>query len=98
MENILAHVLQKEISEDDIITMMVGREITSLYPQEPHEIGKEIFAVLENLIAWHATNTHIKRVDNAKFSLKHGEILGVAEACWFRSYGNGPMYFWFLSW
>ncbi|MFU2114354.1 D-xylose ABC transporter ATP-binding protein [[Pasteurella] aerogenes] len=67
----------KEMSEDDIITMMVGREITSLYPHEPHEIGEEILRV-ENLIAWHPTNTHIKRVDNANFSLKHGEILGVA--------------------
>ena len=67
----------KEMSEDDIITMMVGREITSLYPHEPHEIGEEILRV-ENLSAWHPTNTHIKRVDNANFSLKRGEILGVA--------------------
>ncbi|OOH90299.1 xylose ABC transporter ATP-binding protein [Pasteurellaceae bacterium 15-036681] len=65
------------MSEDDIITMMVGREITSLYPHEPHEIGDEVFRV-ENITAWHPTNTHIKRVDNASFSLKKGEILGVA--------------------
>jgi D-xylose transport system ATP-binding protein len=24
------------MSEDDIITMMVGRELTALYPNEPH--------------------------------------------------------------
>ncbi|HHT7703619.1 D-xylose ABC transporter ATP-binding protein [Pasteurella multocida] len=67
----------KEMSEDNIIAMMVGREITSLYPHEPHSIGEEILRV-ENLTAWHPTNTHIKRVDNANFSLHKGEILGVA--------------------
>ncbi|AFU19752.1 D-xylose ABC transporter ATP-binding protein [Actinobacillus suis] len=67
----------KGMSEDDIITMMVGREITSLYPHEPHDIGEEILRV-ENITAWHPTNTHIKRVDNASFSLRRGEILGVA--------------------
>ncbi|WP_018650688.1 D-xylose ABC transporter ATP-binding protein [Actinobacillus capsulatus] len=65
------------MSEDDIITMMVGREITSLYPHEPHEIGEEILRV-ENITAWHPTNTHIKRVDNANFVLHKGEILGIA--------------------
>src|SRR5699024_6291486 len=34
----------KEMSEDDIITMMVGREITSLYPHENHDIGEEILS------------------------------------------------------
>lgn len=66
-----------EMTEDDIITMMVGREITSLYPHEPHQIGEEILRV-ENLTAWHPTNTHIKRIDNANFKLHQGEILGVA--------------------
>ncbi len=65
------------MSEDDIITMMVGREITSLYPHEPHNIGEEVLRV-ENLTAWHPTNTHIKRVDNANFVLRQGEILGIA--------------------
>ena len=65
------------MSEDDIITMMVGREITSLYPHEAHHIGEEILRV-ENLSAWHPINTHIKRVNNANFRLHKGEILGVA--------------------
>lgn len=65
------------MSEDDIITMMVGREITSLYPHEPHEIKEEILRV-ENLSAWHPINTHIKRVNNVSFNLHSGEILGIA--------------------
>ncbi|CNK52491.1 xylose transporter ATP-binding subunit [Yersinia aldovae] len=65
------------MSEDDIISMMVGRELKELYPHEAHHIGEEILRV-ENLCAWHPVNRHIRRVDEASFSLKRGEILGIA--------------------
>lgn len=65
------------MSEDDIITMMVGRELTALYPSEPHATGEEILRV-EHLSAWHPVNRHIKRVNDISFSLKRGEILGIA--------------------
>ncbi|KJN25413.1 xylose ABC transporter ATP-binding protein [Enterobacter sichuanensis] len=65
------------MSEDDIITMMVGRELTALYPNEPHTTGDEVLRV-ENLTAWHPVNRHIKRVNNVSFSLHSGEILGIA--------------------
>ncbi|XBS70254.1 xylose ABC transporter ATP-binding protein [Acerihabitans sp. KWT182] len=65
------------LSEDDLIRMMVGRELTELYPHEPHTVGEEILRV-EGLTAWHPVNQHIRRVDNASFSLHKGEILGVA--------------------
>ncbi len=65
------------MSEDDIITMMVGRELTALYPSEPHSTGDEILRV-EHLTAWHPVNRHIKRVNDISFSLKRGEILGIA--------------------
>ncbi|HCW48071.1 MAG TPA: D-xylose ABC transporter ATP-binding protein, partial [Erwiniaceae bacterium] len=65
------------LSEDDIITMMVGRELTALYPREPHEQGEEILRV-EKLTAWHPVNRHLRRVDNVSFTLRRGEILGVA--------------------
>ncbi|WP_336819324.1 xylose ABC transporter ATP-binding protein [Cedecea sp. MMO-103] len=67
----------KQMSEDDIITMMVGRELTALYPSEPHQTGDEILRV-EHLTAWHPVNRHIKRVNDASFSLRKGEILGIA--------------------
>ncbi len=66
-----------EMTEDDIIAMMVGRELKDLYPHEPHDIGEEVLRI-ENLTAWHPVNRHIKRVDNASFTLHKGEILGVA--------------------
>ncbi|ELI8279159.1 TPA: xylose ABC transporter ATP-binding protein [Yersinia enterocolitica] len=65
------------MSEDDIIAMMVGRELKELYPHEAHHIGEEILHV-ENICAWHPVNRHIRRVDDVSFSLKRGEILGVA--------------------
>ena len=51
------------MSEDDIITMMVGRELTALYPNEPHTTGDEILRI-EHLTAWHPVNRHIKRVND----------------------------------
>ncbi|EKN6015670.1 xylose ABC transporter ATP-binding protein [Yersinia enterocolitica] len=65
------------MSEDDIIAMMVGRELKELYPHEAHHIGEEILRV-ENICAWRPVNRHIRRVDDVSFSLKRGEILGVA--------------------
>lgn len=67
----------EQMSESDIITMMVGRELTSLYPNEPHQIHDEILRV-EHLTAWHPVNRHIKRVNDISFSLRRGEILGIA--------------------
>ncbi|WP_317178109.1 xylose ABC transporter ATP-binding protein [Pectobacterium sp. HCp5_1] len=66
-----------ELSEDQIIAMMVGRELTELYPNEPHVIGEEVLRV-EHLTAWHPVNRHIRRVDDASFALHRGEILGIA--------------------
>lgn len=66
-----------ELSEDQIIAMMVGRELTELYPNEPHTIGEEVLRV-EHLTAWHPVNRHIRRVDEVSFALHRGEILGIA--------------------
>ena len=66
-----------ELSEDQIIAMMVGRELTELYPKEPHVIGEEVLRVA-HLTAWHPVNRHIRRVDDVSFALHRGEILGIA--------------------
>ncbi|WP_338564320.1 xylose ABC transporter ATP-binding protein [Erwinia sp. E_sp_B04_7] len=67
----------EEVSEEDIIAMMVGRELTELYPNAPHQPG-EVLLQVENLTAWHPVNRHIRRVDDVSFTLRKGEILGVA--------------------
>lgn len=73
----IATCTASEVSEDDIITMMVGRALTTLYPVKSHKIGDEILRV-ENLTAWHPVNRHIVSVNNVSFNLHQGEILGIA--------------------
>jgi D-xylose transport system ATP-binding protein len=67
----------KDLSTDNIIAMMVGREIKNLFPREPHDIGEVIFEA-RNVTCFDVTNPRRKRVDNVSFSLRKGEILGVA--------------------
>lgn len=59
----------KNITEDQVIEMMVGRKLNEQYPRIEMEIGADILQV-ENL-----SNKYIKDIS---FSLKKGETLGVA--------------------
>ena len=61
------------MNEDDIITMMVGRELTALYPSEAHSCGEEILRV-ENLTAWHPVNRHIKRRAGRRGPYRSGPV------------------------
>ncbi len=63
------------LTKDDIITMMVGRELTNLFPKEEHDIGDVIFRA-ENFNVFDKAARDMKRVDNASFELREGEILG----------------------
>ena len=60
-----------------IITQMVGREMSNLYPTEPHDIGEVIFEA-RHITCYDVDNPQRKRVDDISFSLKRGEILGIA--------------------
>jgi len=62
---------------EQIIAMMVGREITNLFPREPHEIGETVFEA-RNVTCLDVTNPRRKRVDDVSFNVRRGEILGVA--------------------
>ena len=75
-----AHVGTRPMSEIDtneIITMMVGREIKNLFPREEHPIG-DVFFEARNVTCLDVNNPARKRVDNISFKLRKGEILGVA--------------------
>ena len=61
----------KEITMDEIIRLMVGRELTNRYPEKVHEIGEEWLKV-EGLTAEYA------KLSDVSFSARKGEILGVA--------------------
>src|SRR5471030_100186 len=66
-----------ELDTDRIISLMVGREIKNLFPREPHPIGEVIFEA-RHVTCFDVTNSRRKRVDDVSFSLRKGEILGVA--------------------
>jgi len=62
---------------DRIIAQMVGREMNQLYPQRKHAPGEVVFEA-RNISCYDADNPARKRVDNISFSLRKGEILGIA--------------------
>ena len=59
-----------ELDDNSLIKMMVGRELTDIYPKEPAPIGDVILEV-KNL-------SRGKRVKNVSLTLRRGEVLGIA--------------------
>jgi len=60
----------KDITMDDVVQMMIGREIGERYPQRDVTIGEEVLRV-EGL-------THQKLFKDVNFSVRAGEVLGVS--------------------
>ena len=61
-----------ELSMNDIIKLMVGRELTNRFPPKDNVVYDENILEVQGLIAMYS---HLK---DASFTLKKGEILGVA--------------------
>lgn len=61
----------KELTTDTIITKMVGRELTNLYPPRSNVPGETVFEV-KNF-----TSINPKSFRDVSFTLRKGEILGV---------------------
>ena len=59
-----------EVTSDELVEMMVGREVESAYPKHSAQIGEEILRV-ENLC-------RKDRKQNVSFKLHRGEVLGIA--------------------
>ena len=57
----------KELDNDMLIKMMVGRELTDIYPKDPVEIG--------DVIHGSKKSSRGKKVRDASFSLRKGEVL-----------------------
>ncbi len=66
----------KKTSHDDLIQMMVGRDITGSFKKEQITDGKEIIRV-ENLCFINPENKTDFLVKDVSFNLKKGEILGI---------------------
>jgi D-xylose transport system ATP-binding protein len=64
-----------ELDENKLIALMVGRELTNVYPRKPHTPGKVIMEVKD----WTVYDPSINKViDHVNFTLREGEILGMA--------------------
>ena len=66
-----------DLTTSDIIRMMVGREMNNLFPREEHPIGEVVFEAI-GITCLDPENRSRKRVDDVSFSLRQGEILGIA--------------------
>ena len=60
----------KDITMDDVVKMMIGREIGERFPQRDVTIGEDVIRV-ENL-------NHPRYFKDVNFSVKAGEVLGVS--------------------
>jgi len=66
----IASKLSSEVTRDDIIRMMVGREISQMFPKETVPIGDVVLSV---------KGLALKGIfENVSFDVRAGEILGIA--------------------
>jgi len=66
-----------QLDVNRIIAQMVGREMNQLYPKQEHALGEVIFEA-RNVTCYDIDKPERKKVDNVSFSLRKGEILGIA--------------------
>lgn len=66
---IIATKNTKDTTRDELIKLMVGRELSETFVEREKNIGEKIFEV---------KNLSNKNVNNISFSVKRGEILGLA--------------------
>ncbi|ATQ76462.1 D-xylose ABC transporter ATP-binding protein [Massilia violaceinigra] len=66
-----------ELDVNRIIAQMVGREMNQLYPKQERALGEVIFEA-RNVTCYDIDKPERKRVDNVSFTLRKGEILGIA--------------------
>jgi D-xylose transport system ATP-binding protein len=73
----IATTPMSDMNIDRIIAQMVGREMNQLYPQRQHTPGDVVFEA-HHICCQDPDNPQRKRVDDISFSLRKGEILGIA--------------------
>jgi D-xylose transport system ATP-binding protein len=73
----IATTPMQDLDVKRIIAQMVGRDMNQLYPKQDHALGEVIFEA-RNVTCYDLDKPERKRVDNVSFSLRKGEILGIA--------------------
>jgi simple sugar transport system ATP-binding protein len=72
---VVGHLVTKDTSEQEIATMMVGREVLLRVDKKPAQPGPVTFKV-ENLTA--SSDRGVPALKGVSFELRQGEILGIA--------------------
>jgi ABC-type sugar transport system ATPase subunit len=67
----------QETSENEVISVMVGRELSERFPRISHQSGDVVLEV-KNFNVYDPDNLNRKIIHNANFSVRQGEILGIA--------------------
>jgi D-xylose transport system ATP-binding protein len=66
----------KDLTIEKVIAKMVGREVGDIFPASQHEFGETALEI-KNLTAYEV-ETNKRLVDNVSFSVRKGEVLGIA--------------------
>jgi D-xylose transport system ATP-binding protein len=66
-----------ELTKDKVISAMVGRDVGDIFPKTDHELGETALDV-KGLTVFSTDETHRKLVDDVSFSVRKGEVLGIA--------------------
>ena len=66
-----------EISEERIIRAMVGRDLDHRFPEREPHIGEVVLEV-KDWTVHHPIDQHRKVVDGASFTVRRGEVVGIA--------------------
>jgi ABC-type sugar transport system ATPase subunit len=66
----------KDVTRDEMIRMMVGRELSDLFPKTPSKPGEAVLRV-RNISLQHAERAGDFAVKNVSFEVRRGEVLGI---------------------
>jgi putative multiple sugar transport system ATP-binding protein len=66
------------VEEDHIIRRMVDRDLDNRFPPRTPTVGTEVVFAAENWSAWHPQQSGRQMVRNVDFSVRRGEIVGIA--------------------
>jgi D-xylose transport system ATP-binding protein len=66
-----------ELNKEKVIQLMVGREVGEIFPKVDHELGETALEI-KNLTAFSVDDPEKRLVDDVSFSVRKGEVLGIA--------------------
>jgi D-xylose transport system ATP-binding protein len=66
-----------DLTKEKVISLMVGRDVGDIFPKPEHEFGETALEV-KGLTAYSTDVADKKLVNNVSFSVRRGEVLGIA--------------------